>query len=260
MTISHALILLIVGLISGLMNALAGGGSFVLFPTLMFLGLQPIAANATATISLIPGTFATMYTYRRNLVVRNKKLFWYIATSLAGGATGAILLLHTSNAEFAKMVPYLLLIATLLFTFRMKIFVWIRKFSRKSEQDSIHNSVSYRAIMALLFIAICIYGGFFGAGMGIMTLALFSLMGMQDLHAMNALRSCIGLCANVIAAFMFASSGIIMWHHAFIVAIGGAIGGYLGAYYALKLPQSWSRNAVVIIGWGITIYFFRKII
>lgn len=258
MTISHALILLLVGLTSGLMNSLAGGGSFVLFPTLVFLGLQPIAANATATLALLPGTFTTMYTYRKNLVVHNKQLITYIAISIAGGAFGAMLLLRTSNTDFAKMVPYLLLTATLLFTFRMQILLWIRKISRNTEPDSLNNSLPYRIIMMILFVAICIYGGFFGAGMGIMTLALFSLMGMQNLHEMNALRSCIGLCANVIAALMFCTSGVIAWQHALIVAIGAVFGGYFGAYYALKLPQSWSRNAVVIIGWVITIYFFRK--
>jgi uncharacterized membrane protein YfcA len=112
--------------------------------------------------------------------------------------------------------------------------------------------------MISLFIAISIYGGFFGAGMGILLLALFSLMGMKNIHEMNSLRACTGLFANVVAIILFGISGIIIWQDSAIMTIGCISGGYFGAYYALRLPQAWSRNAVIAIGWSMTIYFFLK--
>lgn len=256
MTLTNVLILLSAGLISGLMNSVAGGGSFVAFPALIFLGLSPIMANATATLAVFPGTFATMFTYRNELLVHKDKLPSFILISLIGGAIGALILLHVSNTTFASLVPYLLLTATLLFTFKRRLTKFIHIMSNHYEGKKV--SVLYSALMMILFIAIAIYGGFFGAGMGILLLALFSLMGMHSIHEMNALRSCSGLCANIIAIILFGSHGIIIWQDAAIMAIGGIIGGYFGAYYALRLPQIWSRNAVITIGWCMTIYFFWK--
>lgn len=225
------------------------------FPALIFIGLSPITANATATLAVFPGTIATMLTYRRELWMHKDKLPTYIIISLIGGTIGALLLLNISNATFSGIVPYLLLGATLLFTFRTRFIAVVRRISRHKE--GARPGLIFRAITMAAFTLIAIYGGFFGAGMGILLLALFSLMGMQSLHEMNALRACCGLCANVIAIALFGASGIIIWQDAMVMAVGGVLGGYFGAYYALRLPQVWSRWAVVLIGWGMTIYFFR---
>jgi uncharacterized membrane protein YfcA len=254
--LAQAGLLLLAGLISGLLNSVAGGGSFVSFPALIMVGLLPIPANATSTLAVWPGTFATMFAYRKELATHTKKLPLFIFLSILGGLIGAVILLHISNNAFSAMVPYLLLAATILFTFRTKIFSCISKIS--PSYNSASKSTFYSAIMLILFIAIAIYGGFFGAGMGIMLLALFGLMGMKNIHEMNALRSCVGLCGNSIAIALFATSGIIMWKQAAIMAVGGIIGGYGGAHYALRLPQNYSRNAVIIIAWTMTIYFFWK--
>lgn len=251
-----SLILLIAGLTSGVMNALAGGGSFVSFPMLIFLGLGPIAANVTSTVALVPGTLATMIAYRNELKIHNKKLPLYIFLSLAGGLVGALILLHISNEVFSKIVPFLILIATFLFTFRTSVINWIKKFSKSKEVSK--NSVFYKVITLITFTSIMVYGGFFGAGMGILTLALFSLMGMNKLNEMNALRSCTGLCANISAMLIFVSSEVVIWPYAINMAIGAIIGGYFGAYYARKLPNDQIRNIVIIIGWLITLYFFWK--
>ena len=252
MPLTTILILLIAGIISGGLNAVAGGGSFVAFPVLIWLGLSSIEANATATLAVWPGTFATMFAYRKELASHTKKLPYFISLSILGGAIGALLLLHISSTHFARLVPYLLLAATLLFTFRTRLMVWIGQMGHSS------SSLLYRILMVTLFVAICIYGGFFGAGMGILLLALLGLMGMHHMHEMNALRSCSGLCANSIAILLFAASGIILWPHALVMALGTIIGGYGGAYYARRLPQSWSRKAVIMIAWGMTGYFFLK--
>jgi uncharacterized membrane protein YfcA len=256
MGITEAVLLLGAGFISGLLNSVAGGGSFVAFPALIMVGLLPIQANATATLAVWPGTFATMFAYRKELATHTKKLPLFIFLSVFGGLIGALILLHISNSTFANLVPYLLLAATVLFTFRTHIFACISKIA--PSYNEISKSKTYSIVMILLFVAIAIYGGFFGAGMGILLLALFGLMGMKNLHEMNALRSCSGLCANSIAIVLFATSGIIMWKQALIMAVGGVIGGYGGAYYALRLPQSWSRAAVIIIAWSMTAYFFWK--
>jgi len=256
MGITDITLLFFAGVVSGVLNALAGGGSFVAFPVLILVGLLPIEANATATLAVWPGTFATMFAYRKELVTHTKKLPFFISLSVVGGMIGAAMLLHISNAAFANLVPYLLLAATLLFTFRTRLIAGINKVS--SHEGYSYISPFYSIIMAILFVAISIYGGFFGAGMGILLLALFSLMGMHNIHEMNALRSCSGLCANSIAIIMFGFAGIILWPQALVMAVGGIIGGYGGAYYALRLPQVWSRNAVVVIAWSMTIYFFWK--
>lgn len=256
MEISHVFLLFVAGVISGGLNAVAGGGSFIAFPALIWVGLLPINANATATLAVWPGTLATMFAYRRELATHTRKLPLYITLSILGGLIGAMILLHISNATFANLVPYLLLAATLLFTFRRQLISWVHALSMRYAGRS--TLPLYSMLMIILFIAISVYGGFFGAGMGILLLALFSLMGMQNLHEMNALRSCSGLCANSIAIALFSASGIIMWKQAFAMAIGGVLGGYGVAHVALRLPQSWSRYAVIIIAWGMTGYFFWK--
>ena len=252
MTAYHAFILVSSGLVSGAMNSLAGGGSFVAFPVLVFLGLLPIEANATATFAVFPGTVSTLFIYRKELLKHKEKLPFYISLSTIGGAFGALLLINISNESFATIVPYLLLMATLLFTARPVI----NKITRQRVVGS--GSVAYRALMILLLIAICIYGGFFGAGMGILMLALLSLMGMQNIHEMNSLRACVGLFANIIAIVFFGISGLIQWQYAAIMAIGCILGGYFGAHYALKLKPSISQMIVIIIGWSMTVYFFWK--
>ncbi len=255
MTLTQITILLTAGLISGIMNALAGGGSFIAFPALILLQMAPIEANATASLAVFPGTLASMLAYRRELLRNIQKMPLYIFLSLAGGAIGAIILLQISNDNFAKTVPYLLLTATLLFTYKKYIIRYLRNISVANNPA---NTNLYQFITLGVFLAISIYGGFFGAGMGIMLLALFSFMSMENIHEMNSLRTCFGLCANIIAIIIFALHGMIIFKYAAIMAIGGVIGGFFGAYYALKLPQSWSRNCVVIIAWGMTIYFFWK--
>jgi len=256
MGITDTIILLSVGLISGSLNAVAGGGTFIAFPALVWIGLLPIKANATATFALWPGTLTTIFAFRKELVKNKDKLPLFLSLSIFGGLIGAEILLHISNNRFASIVPYLLFAATMLFTFRNHLIKWVSATS--VSYGSGYSSPFFRIVIIFLFIAISIYGGFFGAGMGILLLGLFSLMGMQNLYEMSALRSCSGLFANIIAIILFGAYGIILWPQAIIMAIGASIGGYGAAHFSLRLPQTWSRNAVVVIAWVMTLYFFCK--
>lgn len=243
---SELAILFFTGMISGTMNSLAGGGSFLAFPMLVFLGLPPIGANASATAAMWPGTLATLVAYRKDLEANRGKLPIYVAISLVGGGIGAAILLVLSNDAFAVMVPYLLLAATLLFTFRARLLRWV------------HRAPHLSSVTWLLFAIVCVYCGFFGAGTGILLLALFGIMGMHDIHEMNALRSSIGLAANSIALGIFAVFGLVHWPQAIVMGAGGVVGGYISAHYFRKLPVAWARTIVVAIAWTMTLYFFLR--
>jgi uncharacterized membrane protein YfcA len=235
------------------MNSAAGGGTFVAFPALIFLGIPPIQANATATIATWPGTVSTLIAYREELKDQYAKIPKLAILSTIGGTIGSIALLFISNTLFSDLVPYLLLVATLFFTARPTIKRWIQE--NKTIQA---NSPVYVRALQILFVIICIYGGFFGAGMGIMLLAIFGLMGMQNMHQMNALRSLIGACANTISVIVFIVAGLVHWPQAIIMSAGAILGGYTSATYFRRLSPEWMRKAVIIIAWTMTIYFFLK--
>ena len=247
-------ILLGVGITSGIMNSVVGGGSFVAFPALIFLGLPPIAANATATISLWPGMLASTWAYRRELMTQTKILPSLMPLCLLGGGIGAVILLHMSNPHFSRLVPYLLLIASVLFSFRTKMIAWLKT----PHSLGTHPTWRYHVGVGILQLVIAIYGGFFGAGVGIMLLALLGIMGMNHIHEMNAVRTCTASCINAVAIVIFIVAGIVQWHEAALMCIGAIIGGYGGAHYTRKLPPDWVRNIVITVAWGMTIYFFVK--
>jgi len=252
MMLTTLLILFVTGILCGVMNALAGGGTFIAFPVLIFLGLPPISANATATVGVWPGTLATMFAYRRELALHVRRLPMEALLVLIGSAVGAIIVLHISNPAFIHLVPYLLLMATLLFTFRNQIVMSMRLVPGTKP------SLLYMSACIAFLMLIALYGGFFGAGMGILLLAYLGMSGMHHMHEMNAVRSTLGLASGTISLVIFAFSGVVGWLHALALGLGAMSGGYLGAYYARRLPQAWSRNCVIAIGWGMTLYFFWK--
>jgi len=245
MEISDALLLFVAGVISGALNAVVGGGAFIAFPALIFLGIPPIQANATMTVSLWPGTLASLWAQRRELLSHTKMLPLFIPLSLLGGGIGAITLISLSNSNFAIIVPYMLLFATLVFTFQRKLINW------STEQ---HWQIS----IWVPLLVIAIYGGFFGAGMGIMFLAFLGIIGMKNMHEANALRNCSTACINSIASFIFIISGKVVWTSMFMMCAGAIVGGYFCAHYARKLPSGWIRVAVMVTAWIMTLYFFWK--
>ena len=252
LTFQTILFLFVAGALGGALNSVAGGGSFIAFPALLFTGVPPIPANATNTIALWTAAAASGGAYRKRLNIARRLMIPLFTASLIGGVIGAFLLLKTPAHTFMRVLPWLTLGATLLFAFGRKI-----AGSRKSIID--HEATSAALIGATLFqFAVAIYGGYFGGGMGIVMLAMLAALGMTDIHSMNALKSVMGFVINGVAVVTFVIARAVYWKHGLIMIAGGLLGGYLGAHYAQKLPQVWIRWFVVLVGAGMTVYFFWK--
>lgn len=251
MTLPHAVVLLLVALLGGALNSVAGGGSFFVFPTLLFTGVAPVSANATTTVALWPGTVASVGAYRTRLGARGRMLL-LAGTSVLGGGVGAVLLLHTPQAAFQRLIPYLLLLATLVFTLSPHITRWVRSRTGSTAGPS------WRALAAIVVaqLVIATYGGFFGAGIGILMLATLGLMGMENIHDMNALKTVLASCVNGVAVLTFIIAGAVAWPQALVMIAGAIAGGFGGAYYARQLDPLLVRRFVILVGTAMTLYFF----
>ncbi|WP_071187378.1 sulfite exporter TauE/SafE family protein [Trichormus sp. NMC-1] len=251
LTIIHSLLLFSTAFIAGGLNAVAGGGSFITFPTLIFTGMAPITANATNNTALWIAAVASAGAYRRDLNIEKRELLVLAAISLVGGVIGSVALLYTSPDVFKKLIPYLLLSATLIFTFSEPLKKWLQLQSKNSSSES-----PPLLILALAQLAIAIYGGFFGAGLGILMLATLTFLGIKNIHAMNAFKSFLGSCINGIAIIPFMVAGLIVWHQAILMAVGGSLGGYLCAHYSRRLDPGLVRKFVMVVAFSMTTYFF----
>lgn len=237
-------IIVTAAVIAGAINSIAGGGTLISFPALLWIGRDPILANATNTIALWPGSFAGMLGFRRELATTRRWLFLLVVPSLAGGIAGAILLLQTPSATFDRLVPALILIATLLLAAQEMITRRLHFIAAAHE-----NPTTGWIVLVLLFqFFVGIYGGYFGAGIGILMLAALGLIGMTDLHQMNGLKNLLTICINGVAAAYFALSGAVLWRDGLIMAAGAIAGGFLGAKLAHRLGRQFVRRFVVAIG------------
>lgn len=238
--------------IAGALNSVAGGGSFISFPALIFAGIPPISANATNNTALWLGAFASVGAYRRELMNRKRELLLFGGVSLIGGILGSVLLLHTPQKSFIKLIPYLLLLATLLFTFSRVITNWVQNHLHKLSSNSPWS------IIGILFLQLIIatYGGFFGGGIGILMLATLSVMGLSNIHTANAFKTFLATCINGIAVIPFMLAGVIVWTQAVLMSVGAIVGGYLGAHYARQLDPTLVRRFVIVVGFCMTTYFF----
>jgi uncharacterized membrane protein YfcA len=252
LTLEFAIFLFVAGMLAGALNAVAGGGSFIAFPALLFTGVPPIPANATNTIALWTAAVASGGAYRSRLNVPRRVMVPLLVASLIGGLAGAVLLLKTPAQTFMRVLPWLTLGATLLFAFGRKL--------AGSRGSVIEHSTSTAALMGATIFQLCVgvYGGYFGGGMGIVMLAMLAALGMTDIHGMNALKTVMGTVINGVAVITFIAARAIYWKHGVVMILGGIAGGYFGAHYALKLPQAWVRVFVVLVGTGMTIYFFTQ--
>jgi uncharacterized protein len=249
---SQAIFLFFAGAVGGAMNAVAGGGSFVAFPALMFTGVGPVPANATNTLALWVGTAASGGAYRKKLDLPKRILIPLLVMSLIGGLAGALLLIKTPAHTFLKLIPWLMMGATLLFAFGKHL---TGKISAGISHEASNGAVAGASIFELL---VATYGGYFGGGIGIMNLAMFAAMGMTDIHAMNALKILLVAVINGVATLTFIAMGAIVWPQALVMILGASIGGYASAHFAQKLPQNVVRGFVLALGVGMTIYFFWK--
>jgi len=245
-----AIFLFFAGALGGALNSVAGGGSFIAFPALLFVGVPPIPANATNTIALWTAAAGSGGAYRKRLDVARRVMAPLLAASLAGGLCGALLLLKTPAHTFMRVLPWLTMGATLLFAFGKKLAG--DRLSIVEHEPGIAGLAAATAFQ----LAVGVYGGYFGGGMGIVMLAMLTALGMSDIHAMNALKSVMGFVINGVAVVTFVVAGAVYWPQGIVMIAGGIAGGYLGAHYAQKLPQQWIRTFVVLVGAAMTVYFF----
>jgi uncharacterized protein len=235
----------------GAINAIAGGGTLVTFPTIVWLGVQPIVANATSTVALWPAAVGSMWGYRSELTGARSWSARFALPSLVGGGIGAWLLLVTSPRAFDRIVPFLVLGATVLFLTQH----WVVRRPRSPDERAL-GVPRWPYLAAQLGVGV--YGGYFGAGIGILMLATLGAMGLTNIHQMNGLKNWGGLCINAVAATMFAASGIVDWSVALAMAVGGLAGGYGGALLARRVGQVWVRRAVVTIGFASFVWLLAR--
>ena len=252
MNLHNAIFLFFAGALGGAINAVAGGGSFVSFPALLFTGVPPVPANATNTLALWVGTTASGGAYLQKLNLPRRIMIPLVVTSVVGGLAGAFLLIKTSAQTFLQVLPWLLLGATLLFAFGKRV-------TGRSSMGISHDASSAAVTGASIFeFIVAIYGGYFGGGVGIMNLAMLAALGMTDIHAMNKLKVILGGVINGVATLTFIATGVILWPQGIVMTVGAILGGYSSAHYAQKLPQAWVRAFVILVGTAMTIYFFIR--
>jgi uncharacterized membrane protein YfcA len=240
------------GALGGAMNAVAGGGGFICFPALLFSGVPPVPANATSTLALVFGVFASGGAYRQHFKISRRVMVPLVATSVAGGLLGALLLVRTPAQTFLRIIPWLLLAATLLFALGKCL---TDSFARGISGDTSNAALAGAAVFEFV---VAVYGGYFGGGIGIMNLAMLAALGMTDIHAMNALKVLLGGSTNSVAALTFLFTKAIFWPQAMVMTAGALFGGYFGAHYAQKVPQAWIRSFILVIGMAMTVYFFVR--
>jgi uncharacterized membrane protein YfcA len=238
---------------AGMINSVAGGGTLLSFPALIWLGRDPVIANATSTVALWPGSFGGMLGFRRELGESRRWVLWLAAPSLLGGALGAFLLLRTPSETFSAIVPYLILGATLLMAAQEQI-------TRRLRLSGPESPSRAWWLFALVFqFLVGVYGGYFGAGIGILMLAALGLLGLTDIHQMNGLKNLFALLINGIAAVYFIISGAVIWVDVLVMALAAIAGGYFAAGVARRLGRKFVRRLVILIGIAMAVsLFFRR--
>jgi uncharacterized membrane protein YfcA len=238
-------ILIAAAFLGGALNSLAGGGTLVTFPALLFAGLNPIDANASSVVALFSGTVSGAWAYRRNiLAVAELSVLGLFILSLVGGLIGALLLLWTPATIFATLVPWLILFATIVFA--------VGNFAPVQAIQRIQ--LGPRSALVALFI-IAIYGGYFGGGIGFLLLAAFTLMGMRDINAMNGLKMGLVGVMTVTAIIAFIVANVVRWPETLPMLASSAIGSYMAAHWAQRLDQRLIKGFVIVLGAGLTVYF-----
>jgi uncharacterized membrane protein YfcA len=237
--------------VAGAMNSIAGGGTLLTFPALTSV-VVPAVANATSTVALLPGSFAGALGYRTELAASRRFVGRMIAPSLIGGFLGAWLVIRDEQA-FAELVPWLILTAALLFVMQAPVARWLKVHKPDHEPGSVMQSV-----LVLCQFAIALYGGYFGAGIGILMLTALGFMGVGDIHRMNAVKTFLAATINGASVVVFIWFGRVNWNYAAAMAVAAILGGYLGARLARRLPAQYVRYAVIVIGFGLAIFYFAR--
>lgn len=242
-------LLLLAAFAGGAANALAGGGMFVVFPALLLAGVASVKANATASLVMVPGAFAATWVYRRTLAgVSRGLLTRLLMVSLAGSAVGSVLLLSTSNGQFSNLVPWLLLIAAIAFSLAPRL---------RAAKPARHQSTAWLLAGQLI---IAVYGGYFGAGMGILMVALLLVTTSMDLQTATGVRLICATAVNILAVSLFAWRGALDWKLGLPMLAAGIVGAYLSALVVRRLNEKAVRVAILVYAWGLTMYFFARLL
>ena len=240
--------------VAGAINAVAGGGTLVSFPTLLWVGVPSVMANATNTVAIWPGSLGSAWGYRRELQGADSRVYTLIVPSVIGGIAGAVLLRLTPTAVFDRLVPALIFFATIGFMFQERL---QRRFNWSATHGD-HEGPRWIASALLYQLAVSVYGGYFGAGIGILMLAALSILGLTDIHEMNSLKAVFGGTMNGVAAVYFVWADMVYWPHVVVMGIGAVAGGYGGAGMARRLGRTAVRRIVIAIGFGMAISLFIR--
>ncbi|TCS39210.1 hypothetical protein EDC30_101162 [Paucimonas lemoignei] len=235
---------------AGAMNSVAGGGTFFSFPALLAAGVPPVVANASNSVALWPASLSGAWAYREELSRYKRYLVPLGFVSLLGGVAGGLLLLSIKDATFSRLIPWLLLFATLLFTFSGRISGWLRG-AQAGEPRNSSGALAGHAVVS-------VYGGFFGAGMGILMLASLAIAGHKDVHEINAIKNLLSAVIYSVSVCTFVIAGAISWPYTLLMAATAILGGYLGARFARKIPAQWLRSFIIVVGFVLSgIYFYK---
>jgi uncharacterized membrane protein YfcA len=253
---TQSIFLFLAAAVAGTLNAVAGGGSFVSFPALLFLGVPPVPANATNTVALWPGLAASTIAYLKRLNAPLHLLIPLLVTSVVGGWAGALLLLKTPQHTFLHLIPWLLLVGTVLFAFGNSI----RTLAGKGRAADDLRRISWTAVgvSSFLELLVAIYGGYFGAGIGFIMLGMLAALGMRDLHGMAAIRTLLAATINFVAVITFIAAGAVLWPIFAVMVAGALAGGWFGARFAQRADPGKVRAFVIILGLAMSAYFFLR--
>lgn len=242
------IVLFFAAFLAGILNAIAGGGSFLTFPALVFVGIPPVAANATSAVAVFPGYLGAVFGFRKEIWQFDRSfLIQCILVSLTGGLCGALLLLITSNEVFSILIPWLLLFATLLFGCGQPLL------NRLKHEVPVYG----KSGMVIIFV-VSVYGGYFNGGLGIILLAALLFVGLNDLHLMNGLKNGISFAIALISVAIFSVAGLVRWKEALLMMIAATLGGYCGAVIARKIPILFLKYLITFIGLGMSVIFFLR--
>jgi uncharacterized protein len=239
---------------AGAINAIAGGGTIITFPALLFFGTLPKVANATSTLALVIGTSSSIYSYRGHWPAIKPWLIRFVPVSIVGGLLGAALLNLTSEKAFSRLVPFLILFATVLFLSQGLLRRVINLEAKSGHPHAIFGAILFQ-------FAVALYGGYFGAGIGILMIVFFGFIGLQNIHEINALKNLLGSLINLVAAIWFVFAGLVNWEKAGIMTVGALAGYFLSAHYSQRISQQRVRQIITAIGFILSaITFYREFV
>jgi len=243
--------------LAGAMNALAGGGTFFSFPALLAAGVPPVTANASNTVALWPASLSSAWVYRRELTKHREWVMALTIVAALGGLFGGLLLLAISNQAFTQLIPWLLLLATVLFAFSKQISKLVVKTKARFGIQTTNEQPHSKAGLLFQWL-VTVYGGFFGAGQGILTLAALAIQGIENIQEINALKNWISAVTYTVSAMTFIIAGAIDWPYTLLMVITASLGGIVGAQIARYLPASWLKRLVIGMGSVMTVIYFFK--